>query len=84
MLSVSAAILRPLQTAAPSNPGTDLNRQAARYVGQEFTLTNPIVNGHGRLTMGGGTWLIGGPDLPSGARVRVVAVEGPRLRVIGA
>ena len=77
MLGLFAAILNPPVPAASA----DANRLAAHYVGQEFTLMSPIVGGHGRLIMGAGTWLIGGPDLPSGARVRVIAVEGPRLRV---
>ena len=81
MLGLFASILNPAPTPAASAAA---NRHAAYYVGQEFTLMSPIVGGHGRLIMGAGTWLIGGPDLPAGARVRVTAVEGPRMRVVKA
>lgn len=84
MLGVIAEILGPPSWAAPTKTDADMNRQAAQYVGREFTLTSPIVNGHGRVTITGGTWLIGGPDLPEGVRVKVTAVEGPRLRVAAA
>ncbi len=81
MLGVIASLLsRPL-TDAPRTSDAEMNRHAAQYVGQHFTLASPIVNGHGRIAVGGGTWLIGGPDLPAGSTVKVIAVEGPRLRV---
>ncbi len=81
MLGLFASILKP-----PHKPqaSTAANRTAAYYVGQEFTLMSPIVGGHGRLIMGAGTWLIGGPDLSAGARVRVTAIEGSRMRVVEA
>ena len=81
MLGLFASILNPSPAATAASGA---NRHAAYYVGQEFTLMSPIVGGRGRLIMGAGTWLIGGPDLPAGARVRVTAVEGPRMRVVKA
>ena len=50
-------------------------------LGQVFTLSTPIVNGRGRLDVYGIVWLVSGPDLPRGAPVRVIGVDGPRLRV---
>ena len=81
MLGLFASILNPQPAPTASSQA---NRHAAHYVGQEFTLISPIVGGHGRLIMAVGVWLIGGPDLPAGARVRVTSVEGPRLRVVKA
>lgn len=46
-----------------------------------FTLQEPIVDGAGLLQVGDRIWRLIGPDLPSGTRVRVVAVEGETLRV---
>lgn len=40
-----------------------------------FVLQQPIVNGSGSAQLEGSTWEVKGPDLPSGARVRIVSVE---------
>ena len=58
-----------------------LNRRGEQYVGQVFHLTEPIVDGRGRMKVADTMWRIAGPDLPSGAKVRVVGVEGTVLRV---
>lgn len=58
-----------------------LNRRTAQYVGQVFTLDQPIVNGAGRLKVADTTWKIVGPDMPSGHRVRVVGADGVVLQV---
>jgi len=58
-----------------------LNQRGVQYVGQVFTLQTAIENGHGRMTVADGSWLVTGPDLPSGAKVRVTGVEGARLKV---
>ncbi len=50
-------------------------------VGKVFTLRTAIVNGRGRLSVSGSTWLVAGPDMPAGSNVRVIGVDGPRLRV---
>jgi membrane protein implicated in regulation of membrane protease activity len=66
----------------PADPG--LNRRAARYVGQLFEVVEPIENGRGRIRVGDSEWTALGPDLPAGARVRVVGSEGTALRVVAA
>ena len=48
-----------------------LNQRAQSYVGQSFTLEQPIVNGRGKLKIGDSLWLASGPELPAGASVRV-------------
>lgn len=63
--------------AAPNN----LNRRAEQYIGTLHTLETAIVNGHGRAHVGDTSWSVQGPDLPAGATVRVVAVEGVVLKV---
>ena len=52
-----------------------LNDRAARLVGGQVTVATAIVDGHGRVTIGDGSWPARGPDAPVGARLRVVAVE---------
>jgi inner membrane protein len=58
-----------------------LNRRGEQYVGQIFHLTDPIVDGRGRMKVADTMWRVAGPDLPAGSKVRVVAVEGTVLRV---
>lgn len=66
--------------AAPSDRPM-LNRRAERHVGKVFTLDAPMVNGDGRLKIDDTTWRVSGPDLPAGARVRVLSVDGITLLV---
>lgn len=70
---------RPDNGAASDRPM--LNRRAERHVGKSFTLDGAIVNGDGRLRIDDTTWRVSGPDLPAGAKVKVVAAEGITLVV---
>ena len=58
-----------------------LNRRGEQLVGQVHPLESAIENGRGRLKIGDAFWQASGPDLPAGARVRIVAVESMVLRV---
>jgi membrane protein implicated in regulation of membrane protease activity len=58
-----------------------LNRRGEQLVGQVFPLDLPIVDGRGRLKIGDAFWVAEGPDLPAGARVRVLAVRSMSLQV---
>ena len=65
-----------------STPGSErLNRRAAQMIGQRYVLTEAIVNGRGKARVGDGEWLVAGPELPLGATVEVVAVDGTTLQV---
>ncbi len=59
----------------------DLNRGGERYVGRVFTIDEPIVNGIGKIKVEDSTWRVNGSDLPAGATVKVVAVDGSTLQV---
>lgn len=61
--------------------GERLNRRGAQMVGQRYVLIEPIVNGRGKARVGDGEWLVNGPDLPLGATVEVVGVDGNTLQV---
>lgn len=63
-------------TDAPS-----LNRRGEQYVGRTFTLTEPIINGHGTVKVGDTRWRVSGPELAEGHPVRVTGVDGTTLRV---
>ena len=58
-----------------------LNRRGESLVGRTATLQEPIMEGYGRIRLGDTLWRVNGPDLPAGARVRVVAAEDGHLRV---
>lgn len=58
-----------------------LNDRAARLVGETVVVVGAIENGRGRVRVGDSVWLARGPDVPEGARVRVVGADGACLRV---
>ena len=58
-----------------------LNRRSEQFVGQSFTLHTAIVRGSGRVQVGDALWTVTGPDLPVGARVRVIGADAMTLKV---
>jgi membrane protein implicated in regulation of membrane protease activity len=72
-------LIRPL--AEHRNDQPLLNRRGEKLVGQRFVLVEPIVNGRGKVSVGDGSWLAEGADLPAGSEVEVVACEGTTLKV---
>lgn len=63
-------------------PVSTINRRGEQIVGRHFTLSKDIVNGSGELHIDDTRWkIISNHDLPSGSKVKVVAVDGTSLRV---
>jgi len=62
-------------------PPSTLNRRGSQYIGRHFTLTDPIVDGIGRLNIDDTVWRVSGPDLDSGVQVVVEGMEGTILHV---
>ena len=58
-----------------------LNRRGEQYLGRSFTLSEPIVNGMGKVKVDDSTWKVTGTDMEVGATVRVVAVDGTTFKV---
>jgi len=58
-----------------------LNQRGQQLVGRTATLKEPISEGFGRIQLGDTLWRVSGPDLPVGARVRVVAAGDSELVV---
>lgn len=58
-----------------------LNRRGEQKIGQRYVLCEPIVHGRGKAKVGDSPWLVSGPDLPLGAMVEVVGVDGTTLLV---
>ncbi len=59
-----------------------LNRRGEQLVGRLATLSEPIVDGRGRVRIGDTMWRVSGPDLPTGTRVRVVAAADLDLELV--
>ena len=65
----------------PASDQPMLNRRAAQLVGRVVPLERGIVNGRGRVQIADAFWDVSGPDLPTGAAVRIVAAHGMTLEV---
>ena len=63
------------------DPAATLNRRAEQLIGQHYVLASAIENGRGKAHVGDSLWLVAGPDLPAGARVAVIGVDGATLQV---
>ena len=67
-----------------SNADTDqpmLNRRLEGLVGRTATLEEPIREGKGRIRLDDTTWIVQGPDMPVGARVRITVAQAGCLTV---
>jgi len=58
-----------------------LNDIGEAMVGREIVLAAPIAAGFGQARVDDSFWRVAGPELPVGARVRVVAIDGATLIV---
>lgn len=58
-----------------------LNRRMEQMVGRTAMLEEPITEGQGRIRLGDTLWVVRGPELPAGTRVRIVAIENDEPRV---
>ena len=59
----------------------NLNERGNQLIGRYAILTQPISEGMGRAKIGDTTWRVTGPDLPEGAKVRIVSAEAETLIV---
>lgn len=66
----------PVQSADPL-----LNDRIARLIGEVVTVVEPVSDHGGRVRVGDGEWPARGPDMPAGARVRIIGAKGATLHV---
>lgn len=79
---VAVAAGRRLWRNRPGDPRhPTLNRRGAELIGRTLPLERAIASGQGRVKVGDTLWLVRGPDLPVGASVRVVGIDGATLVV---
>ncbi|WP_051310908.1 NfeD family protein [Zooshikella ganghwensis] len=66
----------------PSTPRqSSLNQRSQQLLGRCYIVSEAIVGGRGKIKVGDSFWMVTGPDLPEGAQVKVVAVNGMQLQV---
>lgn len=58
-----------------------LNQRLLLYMDRVTALTQPIVDGRGKVQFDDTLWSVKGPDLPMGTKVRVIGAEGVYLLV---
>jgi membrane protein implicated in regulation of membrane protease activity len=82
VLSVLAVLVgRTVSRPAVRTEASALNQRGEALIGRRFTLEAPMAGGEGRIRVDDSSWRVTGPDLPRGATVRVVRVEGATLVV---
>jgi len=63
-------------------PKSVINRRGEQYVGRQFNLKKAVVNNVGEMHVDDTRWrVVSDKDIPAGAKVRVIAVEGNSLKI---
>ena len=60
---------------------SDLNDRGAQLRGRTAVLVSPLADGIGRVRLGDTIWRVRGPELPEGAKVRIVGADAETLVV---
>ncbi|NKI75512.1 NfeD family protein [Dickeya sp. CFBP 2040] len=84
VLTVAAALLwwQWLRRRLEKHPPPVLNQRGQQLIGLHTTLTEPLINGLGRVNIGDSSWRVQAEqDLSAGTVVEVTAVEGITLHV---
>lgn len=59
-----------------------LNERGQALVGRHFTLTEPIVDGEGRVRIGDTLWRVRGPNLTAGTQIEISQADSATLIVV--
>lgn len=82
VLAVAFALFgRRLSASSAESDQPMLNRRTDGLVGRTATLEEPISDGRGRIRLDDTTWIVNGPDLPAGTRVRITMAHAGSLSV---
>lgn len=81
LLALATALLwwRRLHKQPAAEPG--LNQRGSELLGGEYILHEAISAGRGKIKAGDSYWLVSGPNLPVGQRVKVIGQQGTVLQV---
>lgn len=69
--------MRQMELASPLAD----HRLGLRHIGETLVLEQALQRGVGRVRLGNREWVVRGPDLPAGAKIRVTGVDGSVLLV---
>lgn len=64
-----------------TKPRPTLNKRGHQYIGRTFQLTQPIINGVGKINVDDSSWKVKGEDAEAGTAVRVKDIDGTELIV---
>lgn len=82
VLAVALAIFgRRLSGSNAESDQPMLNRRVEGLVGRTATLEEAISDGQGRIRLDDTTWIVKGPDLPAGTKVRITTAQAGSLNV---
>ena len=83
VLSVCSALIgrRVMKGRGNDSDQPMLNRRMEGLIGRTPTLEEPISEGRGRIRLDDTFWVVRGPDLPIGVRVRVLSHDARDLTV---
>lgn len=82
VLAVAFALFgRRVSASSAESDQPMLNRRTDGLVGRTATLEEAISDGRGRIRLDDTTWVINGPDLPAGTRVRITMAHAGGLSV---
>lgn len=84
ILSIGALVgFRAWRKRHPARPTEQplLNKRSEQLIGRIFALDQAIENGRGKIKVGDALWMVSGPELGVGTRVRVIAVREQILEV---
>lgn len=56
-----------------------LNKRGEQHIGKIYTLSSAIENGRGKVKVGDTLWLVSGPDMPNGTKVKVTGAQASML-----
>jgi membrane protein implicated in regulation of membrane protease activity len=79
LVVVLGLIGRRVYRSIDAKRGPPSLNKAQALIGEDFVLDEAIVGGYGSISVGESSWRVAGADCPSGAKVRVVAVEDDSL-----
>ena len=81
LLSLATAWLWWQRLRTQPSVAPRLNQRGSELLGGEYILHEAISAGRGKIKAGDSYWLVSGPDLAAGQRVKVIGQQGTVLKV---
>lgn len=58
-----------------------LNKRGSQMIGDVVIIETAVENGHGKAKVGDSLWSVEGPDMPVGAKAKIIGINGTVLKV---